>query len=145
PWLRRRATTSSMSSTANMMRRMPSVFAGALSGSALTASGVWNLVSSTPLWPSGGRVMAMAARTSLLALRPAYTDGRHHAERHRTRVVSRAPSPHESGWRSASGGKYVTYGWTKRPRQHGSLAEPASSRLARYLCHPAYVDADCRE
>src|SRR5437016_2294744 len=29
PWLRRRATTSSMSSTANMMRRMPSVFAGA--------------------------------------------------------------------------------------------------------------------
>src|SRR6266536_2376233 len=32
PWLRRRATTSSMSSTANMMRRMPSVFAGALSG-----------------------------------------------------------------------------------------------------------------
>ena len=28
------------------MRRMPSVFAGALSGSALTAGGVWNFVSS---------------------------------------------------------------------------------------------------
>src|SRR5881394_1504729 len=51
PWLRRRATTSAMSSTANMMRRMPSVFAGALSGSALTAGGVWNFVSSTPVWP----------------------------------------------------------------------------------------------
>src|SRR5437016_4942517 len=65
PWLRRRATTSSMSSTANMMRRMPSVFAGALSGSALTAGGVWNFVSSTRLWPSGVRIMAMSARTSL--------------------------------------------------------------------------------
>jgi hypothetical protein len=52
-WLRRRATTSSTSSTANMMRRMPSVFAGALSGSALTAGGVWNCVSSTRPWPSG--------------------------------------------------------------------------------------------
>ena len=31
-----------------MMRRMPSVFAGALSGSALTAGGVWNFDSSTP-------------------------------------------------------------------------------------------------
>src|SRR5437867_2741590 len=65
PWLRRRATTLSMSSTANMMRRMPSVFAGALSGSALTAGGVWNFVSSTRLWPSGVRIMAMSARTSL--------------------------------------------------------------------------------
>src|SRR6266571_3109882 len=65
PWLRRRATTSSMSSTANMMRRMPSVFAGALSGSALTAGGVWNFVSSSRLWPSGVRIMAMSARTSL--------------------------------------------------------------------------------
>src|SRR5204863_8046967 len=46
PWLRRRATTSSTSSTVNMMRRMPSVFAGALSGSVLTAVGVWNFVSS---------------------------------------------------------------------------------------------------
>jgi hypothetical protein len=54
-----------MSSTANMMRRMPSVFAGALSGSALTAGGVWNFVSSTRLSPSGGRIMAMSARTSL--------------------------------------------------------------------------------
>src|SRR5437667_3505124 len=54
-----------MSSTANMMRRMPSVFAGALSGSALTAGGVWNFVSSTRLWPSGVRIMAMSARTSL--------------------------------------------------------------------------------
>jgi hypothetical protein len=35
-----RATTSSTSSTMNMMRRMPSAFAGALSGSALTAGGV---------------------------------------------------------------------------------------------------------
>jgi hypothetical protein len=35
-----------MSSTANMMRRMPSVFAGAF-GSALTAVGVWNFVSSS--------------------------------------------------------------------------------------------------
>src|SRR6478752_3343258 len=34
PRLRRRATTSSMSSTANMMRRMPSAFAGAFFGSA---------------------------------------------------------------------------------------------------------------
>src|SRR3989454_1236250 len=65
PWLRRRATTSSMSSTANMMRRMPSVFAGALSGSALTAGGLWNFVSSSRLWPSGVRIMAMSARTSL--------------------------------------------------------------------------------
>src|SRR5919197_2850182 len=64
PWLRRRATTSSMSSTANMMRRMPSVFAGAFSGSALTAGGVWNFVSSTRLWPSGVRSMAMSARTA---------------------------------------------------------------------------------
>ena len=36
------------------MRRMPSVFAGALSGAALTAGGVWNFVSSSRLWPSGG-------------------------------------------------------------------------------------------
>jgi hypothetical protein len=40
-----------MSSTANMMRRRPSVFAGAL-GSALTAVGVWNFVSPSRLWPS---------------------------------------------------------------------------------------------
>ena len=36
------------------MRRMPSVFPGAFSGSALTAVGVWNFVSSSPPWPSGG-------------------------------------------------------------------------------------------
>src|SRR4051794_33641012 len=54
-----------MSSTANMMRRMPSVFAGAFSGSAVTAGGVWNFVSSTRPWPSGVRIMAMSARTSL--------------------------------------------------------------------------------
>src|SRR4051794_21222904 len=65
PWLRRRATTSSMSSTANMTRRMPSAFAGAFFGSALTAGGVWNFVSSTRSWPSGVRTMAMAARTPL--------------------------------------------------------------------------------
>src|SRR5258705_5254725 len=65
PWVRRRATTWSMSSTAHMMRGMPSVFAGAPSGSALTAGGVWNFVSSTRLWPSGVRIMAMSARTSL--------------------------------------------------------------------------------
>lgn len=41
------ARTSSMSSTANMMRRMPSVSAGAFLGSALTAVGVRNLVSSS--------------------------------------------------------------------------------------------------
>ena len=46
-----------------MMRRMPSAFAGARSGSALTAGGVWNLVSSTRPWPSGVRIMAMSART----------------------------------------------------------------------------------
>ena len=51
--------------TANMIRRMPSVFAGALSGSALTAGGVWNFVSSTRPWPSGVRITAMSARTSL--------------------------------------------------------------------------------
>ena len=49
----------------NMMRRMPSAFAGALSGSALTAGGLWNLDSSTRPWPSGVRIMVMSARTSL--------------------------------------------------------------------------------
>ena len=37
---------SSMSSTANMMRRIPSSFTGAFSGPVLIASGVWNLSSS---------------------------------------------------------------------------------------------------
>jgi hypothetical protein len=43
-----------VSSTANMMRRMPSVFAGAFFGSALTttAVGLWNFVSSSRPWPS---------------------------------------------------------------------------------------------
>ena len=31
----------------------------------LTAGGVWNLASSSRLWPSGVRIMAMSARTSL--------------------------------------------------------------------------------
>jgi hypothetical protein len=53
-----------MSSTVNVMRRMPSVFAGAFSGSALTAVGVWNLVSSSRPWPSGVRIIAMSTRTS---------------------------------------------------------------------------------
>jgi len=46
------------------MRRMPSVFAGAFSGSALTAGGVWNFVSSTRPLPSGVLIMVMSARTS---------------------------------------------------------------------------------
>src|SRR5437899_9588790 len=52
-----------MSSTANMMRRMPSVFTGASSGPALTAVGVWNLSSSIRPWPSGVRIIAMSLRT----------------------------------------------------------------------------------
>lgn len=52
-----------MSSTANMMRRMPSVFAGAF-GSALPAVGVWNFVSSSREWPSGVRTIATSTRTS---------------------------------------------------------------------------------
>ena len=49
-----------MSSTANMMRRMPSVFAGAFCGSLRIAGGVWNFASSTRPWPSGVRIMAMS-------------------------------------------------------------------------------------
>jgi hypothetical protein len=52
-----------MPSTTNMMRRRPSALAGARSGSALTAGGVWNLVSSTRPWPSGVRIMVRSART----------------------------------------------------------------------------------
>src|SRR2546421_1706563 len=59
-----------MPSTANMMRRMPSAFAGALSGSALTAGGVWNFDSSTRPWPSGVAIMAMSARTPLSPTTP---------------------------------------------------------------------------
>jgi hypothetical protein len=49
-----------MSSTANMMLRGPSVFPGAFSGSALTAVGVWNFVSSIQPWPSGVSIIAMS-------------------------------------------------------------------------------------
>lgn len=52
-----------MSSTANMMRRRPSVFAGAF-GSALTAVGLWNYISSSRPWPSGVRTIATSTRTS---------------------------------------------------------------------------------
>src|SRR2546430_1365332 len=37
------ALRATRSSTVNMMRRMPSAFAGAFSGSTLTAAGEWNL------------------------------------------------------------------------------------------------------
>jgi hypothetical protein len=43
---------------------MPSVFAGAFSGSVLTAVGVWNFVSSSRPWPSEVRIIAMSTRTS---------------------------------------------------------------------------------
>src|SRR5689334_5469953 len=61
-------TTALMSSTANMMRRMPSVFTGASTGPNLIALGVWNLSSSMPC-PSGVRIMARVARTSLSPIR----------------------------------------------------------------------------
>ncbi|MDT7782410.1 MAG: hypothetical protein QOF58_829, partial [Pseudonocardiales bacterium] len=38
----------------------PRAFTGALSGSALTAGGVWNFASSTRPWPSGVRIIAMS-------------------------------------------------------------------------------------
>src|SRR6267143_1064702 len=60
PWARRRATVSSMSSTANMTRCRPSVLGGGFSGSAPDAAGVWYLVSSSLLWPSGVRIIAMS-------------------------------------------------------------------------------------
>src|SRR5216117_3879192 len=68
PWARMRATTASMSSTANMTRRMPSVFTGASTGPNLIALGVWNLSSSMPC-PSGVRIIARVARTSLSPIR----------------------------------------------------------------------------
>src|SRR5262249_31951770 len=64
PRARKRATTASMSSTANMMQRMPSVFTGASTGPNLIALGEWNLSSSMPC-PSGVRIIARVARTSL--------------------------------------------------------------------------------
>src|SRR5215831_10624142 len=63
PWARRRAIVSSMSSTANMTRCRPSVLGGGFSGSAPTAAGVWYFVSSSLLWPSGVRNIAMSVRT----------------------------------------------------------------------------------
>src|SRR3954454_2729286 len=63
PWARMRATTASMPSTANMTRRMPSVFTGASTGPNRIALGVWNLSSSMPC-PSGVRIIARVARTS---------------------------------------------------------------------------------
>ncbi|MNT42296.1 hypothetical protein D3C72_1787130 [compost metagenome] len=63
PWACIRATTASMPSTANMMRRRPRVFTGAFTGPNRTASGVWNLSSSIPC-PSGVRSMARVARAS---------------------------------------------------------------------------------
>src|SRR5215510_438210 len=63
PWVRKRARTSSMSSTANMIRRMPNVFTGAFFGSTLTAAGAWNLSSSSRPWPSGVRIIAISHRT----------------------------------------------------------------------------------
>src|SRR2546426_9053461 len=60
PWARMRATTASMSSTANMTRRMPSVFTGASTGPNLIALGAWNLSSSMPC-PSGVRIIARVA------------------------------------------------------------------------------------
>jgi hypothetical protein len=82
-----------MSSTATMMRRMPSVFTGACSGSALTAAGVWNLSSSIRPWPSGVRVEAMVARTPSAHHR----SGRRHVASDRTQStywsgVTRKPS-----------------------------------------------------
>src|SRR5205085_10068425 len=68
PWARMRATTAAMSSTANMTRRMPSVFTGASTGPNLIALGVWNLSSSMPC-PSGVRIIARVARTSLSPIR----------------------------------------------------------------------------
>jgi hypothetical protein len=64
-----------MSWTANMMRRMPSVFAGASSGSEPTAVGVWNFISSSRPWPSGVRIIATStltpsSPTTLSAQRP---------------------------------------------------------------------------
>src|SRR5437867_2281620 len=64
PWVSMCATRASMSSTENITRRMPSVFTGASTGPNLTALGVWNLSSSMPC-PSGVRIIARVARTSL--------------------------------------------------------------------------------
>jgi hypothetical protein len=57
-----------MSSTANMMRRMPSVFAGTSFGSGLIAFGVLNIANSIPPWPSGVRSIATSCRTSSIPI-----------------------------------------------------------------------------
>src|SRR5690348_13767790 len=57
-----------MSSTANMMRRTPSVFAGASCGTPSTAAGAWNFASSTRPGPPGIRSMATSCRTSSIPI-----------------------------------------------------------------------------
>jgi hypothetical protein len=47
-----------------MMRRMPSVFGGALFGSALLAVGLRELRQLETAWPSGVRIIAMSAPSS---------------------------------------------------------------------------------
>jgi hypothetical protein len=59
---RRRATVSWMSSTANMTRCRPSVFGGGFCGPPRPAAGAWYLVSSSLLWPSGVRIIAISLR-----------------------------------------------------------------------------------
>jgi hypothetical protein len=74
-----------MPSTANMMRRMPSVFAGASFGSALIAFGLWNIANSIRPWPPGVRSIAMSCRTSSIP---------HHRRRSPRSVLI----PHLVGW-----------------------------------------------
>src|SRR3954451_13761144 len=62
PWGRSCSKTSSTESTMNVMRGMPGTFTGAR-GAPLVATGLWNVDSSTRLWPSGVRRNAMSART----------------------------------------------------------------------------------
>src|SRR6185436_6314924 len=59
----RRATVSLMSSTANITRCRPSVLGGGFSRTAPIAGGVRYSVSSSLLWPSGVRIIAMSLRT----------------------------------------------------------------------------------
>jgi hypothetical protein len=46
-----------------MICRRPSVFGGAIAGSAPTSSGLRNFVSSTRPWPSGVRIIVMSTWT----------------------------------------------------------------------------------
>jgi hypothetical protein len=67
-----------MSSTANMMRCKPCVFAATF-GSALIAVGFWNLLNSSLLWPSGVRIIAMLLSDAIEpyeAVRPVALDDR---------------------------------------------------------------------